>query len=80
MPTQSEREVIFQVEGGIFGVGRLATRLTALKAHHQIGDWHIGRWMDWRHKAIRISFDTSEDAALAKAVHDGDGNFTDPPL
>jgi hypothetical protein len=60
--------VTFPVEGGIFGVDRLATRLTALAASHQMGVWHIGHWVDWRHTAIRISFDTVADAALAKSA------------
>jgi hypothetical protein len=60
--------VTFPVKGGIFGVGRLATRLTALAAGHQIGEWHIGDWVDWRHTAIRINFETVLDAALAKST------------
>ena len=68
---QNERMVIFPVSGGIFGVGRLATRLTELAASHQIGEWHIGHWVDWKHTAIRINFDTAGDAVLAKsACHD----------
>jgi hypothetical protein len=68
---QDERMVIFPVSRGIFGVGRLATRLTELAAGHQIGEWHIGHWVDWKHTAIRINFETVEDAALAKsACHD----------
>jgi len=35
MSEQNERMVIFPVSGGIFGVGRLATRLTELAASHQ---------------------------------------------
>ena len=60
--------VTFPVDGGIFGVGRLATRLTALAASHQIGEWHIGHWVDWRHTAIRVNFDTAADAALAEST------------
>ena len=68
---QNERMVIFPVSGGIFGVGRLATRLTELAASHQIGEWHIGHWVDWKHTAIQINFDTVGDAALVKsACHD----------
>lgn len=65
---QNERMVIFPVSGGIFGVGRLATRLTELAASHQIGEWHIGDWVDWKHTAIRINFDTAGDAVLAKSA------------
>jgi hypothetical protein len=68
MPTQNQREVLFPVKSGIFGVGRLATRLTALTTSRQIGEWHIGRWLDWRHTAIRINFATPADAALAISV------------
>jgi hypothetical protein len=62
---ENECLVTFPVRGG---VGRLATRLTALAASHQIGEWHIGHWVDWRHTAIRINFDTVADAALAKST------------
>jgi hypothetical protein len=68
MSSQNECEVLFPVKSGIFGVGRLATHLKALTASRQIGEWHIGRWLDWKHTAIRISFATPEDAALAKSV------------
>ena len=64
---QIECQVTFPVRSGIFGVGRLATRLTALAASHEIGEWHIGHWTDWRHTEIRINFDTAADAALAKS-------------
>jgi hypothetical protein len=65
---ESDCLVTFPVKGGIFGVGRLATRLTALAASRQIGGWHIGHWVDGKHTAIRISFDTVADAALAKST------------
>ena len=68
MSNQIECLVTFPVRGGIFGVGRLATRLTALAASHEIGDWHIGHWVDWTHTGILISFDTAVDAALAKST------------
>ena len=68
MSTQNQREVLFPVKSGIFGVGRLATRLTTLTASRQIGEWHIGRWLDWKHTAIRITFATPADAALAISV------------
>jgi hypothetical protein len=56
----------FAVTGGTFGVSRLANSLNALSATKQIGDWHLGLWIDWRHTAIRVNFDTAADAALAK--------------
>ena len=68
MSSDSERLVTFPVKGGIFGVGRLATRLTVLAADHQIGGWHIGHWVDGKHTAIRITFDTVADAVLAKST------------
>ena len=76
MPSQGDCVVTFPIEGGIFGVGRLATRLHALKTSHQIGEWHIGRWVDWRHKAIRISFDTPEDATFAKSAQEATTTVT----
>lgn len=69
MSKQIECVVTFPVSGGIFGVSRLATRLTALTASHRIGEWHIGHWVDWRHTAIRINFDTVADAVLAKSAY-----------
>jgi len=65
---QIECLVTFPVRSGIFGVGRLATRLTALVANREIGEWHIGHWVDRRHTAIRINFDTAADAVLAKST------------
>ena len=69
MSNQIECVVTFPVRGGIFGIGRLATRLTALAVSREIGEWHIGHWVDWRHTAIRIKFDTAADAALAKSAY-----------
>jgi hypothetical protein len=60
--------VTFALTGGIFGVGRLAARLDKLLASRQIGIWHIGPWIDWRHKAIRIKFASVEDGKLAEDV------------
>jgi hypothetical protein len=68
MSNQRECLVIFPVRSGIFGVGRLATRLTALAASREIGEWHIGHWVDWRHTGIQINFDTAADAAFAKST------------
>lgn len=65
MSTLNQREVLFPVRGGIFGVGRLATRLKALTTSRKIGEWHIGRWLNWKHTAIRITFATPADAAIA---------------
>jgi hypothetical protein len=58
--------VTFPVSGGIFGVDRLAQRLNVLTQSHRINGWHPGPWIDWRHAAIRIDFDTAADAALAE--------------
>jgi len=57
--------VTFPVTEGIFGVGRLATRLKALEGTNQIGSWHVGHWIDHTHTAIRIQFDNDEDARVA---------------
>jgi hypothetical protein len=59
-------EITFPVVGGIFGVGRLATMLKALADSGEIGPWHVGHWIDFRHAAIRIQFDTSADGELAQ--------------
>lgn len=67
MSNQIECAATFPVSGGIFGVGRLATRLSALVASHEIGEWHIGHWVDRRHTGIRITFHTATDAAIAKS-------------
>lgn len=67
MPNQLECAVIFPVSRGIFDVGRLATRLSGLVASHEIGEWHIGHWVDWRHTGIRITFRTAADAATAQS-------------
>ena len=63
IPTQ--HIVTFPVTDGIFGVGRLATRLRALEGANQIGSWHVGRWIDHTHTMIRIQFDNDEDARVA---------------
>ncbi len=60
--------VTFALTGGIFGVGRLAAQLNKLLESGQIGVWHIGPWIDWHHKAIRIKFDSVEDGKLAEDV------------
>jgi hypothetical protein len=57
--------VTFPVTEGIFGVGRLATRLKTLEGANQIGSWHVGHWIDHTHTAIRIRFDNGEDAQIA---------------
>jgi hypothetical protein len=66
MTNSQGSEITFPVVGGIFGVGRLATMLEALAAARRIGPWHVGRWIDFRHTAIRIQFDTSADGKLAE--------------
>lgn len=71
MPSADTCEVIFPIRSGIFGADRLAKGLKALQADRQIGAWHIGHWIDWRHTAIRVSFATDADASRAKlACHD----------
>jgi hypothetical protein len=60
-----EYEVTFAVVGGIFGVGRLATKLKALVDTDQIGPWHVGQWIDFKHTAIRIRFGSVADGEFA---------------
>ncbi len=61
-------EITFPVVGGIFGVGRLATMLKGLADSGKIGPWHVGRWVDFRHTAIRIQFDTRADGEIAEGL------------
>ena len=63
MSAQVECQTMFPVSSGIFEVGSLATRLNALVASHQIAEWHIRHWVDWRHSAIRINFATAAGRA-----------------
>jgi len=49
MPDFDEYEATFAVEGGIFGVGRLATRLK------QLSDTDIGQWIDFHHTGYLIT-------------------------
>jgi hypothetical protein len=60
--------VTFAVTGGIFGVGQLATRLNKLLETGKIGVWHIGPWVDWRHTAICIKFNSADDGKLSEEV------------
>ena len=60
--------VTFAITAGIFGVGQLATRLNKLLESGKIGVWHIGPWVDWRHTAICIKFDSVEDGKLSEEV------------
>ena len=65
MVTAPPNVVTFPVTEGIFGVGRLASRLKALEGANEIGSWHVGHWIDHTHTAIRIRFDNDEDAEVA---------------
>jgi hypothetical protein len=67
MTNLDECEVTFPV-GGIFGVGRLATMLKTLADRGQIGPWQIGQWIDFRHIAIRIRFNSVADSELAQGI------------
>jgi hypothetical protein len=67
-PRASECVITFDITGGIFGVGRLAARLDELSESRRIGAWHIGPWVDWRHRAIRIKFDGVEDGKLSEHI------------
>ena len=57
--------VTFSVMGGIFGVGRLASRLKALESSNLIGSWYVDDCIDYTHNAIRIRFDNVADAKVA---------------
>src|SRR5438477_7613632 len=48
-----------------FGVARLATKLNGLLSSGQIGPWHVGHWIDFKHTAIRIKFITATDGGRA---------------
>ena len=65
MTNSQERMITFPADG-IFGVGRLGTILKGLEQSGQIGAWHIGHWIDFRHTAIRIQFDTRAGGEIAK--------------
>jgi hypothetical protein len=65
MPNSDESVITFPV-GGIFGVARLATKLNELLKRGQIGPWHVGHWIDFKHTAIRINFLTTTDGEVAK--------------
>jgi len=64
----AEHTVTFRIANKMFGLDRLAKRLNALVSDGQIRDWHPGRWIDWGHTAISITFDSVEDATLAKTL------------
>ena len=64
----SEQTVTFPIVNRMFGLDRLAKRLNALVSAGQISDWHPGRWTDWSHTAIDISFDSIADATLAEKL------------
>jgi hypothetical protein len=66
MSNSTEHVATFPVAGGIFGVGRLATKLNELLNADQIGPWHIGQWIDFRHTAVRIKFGTAADGDVAR--------------
>ena len=74
MANLDECVITFPVVGGIFGVGRLATRLKALADTGQIGPWHIGHWTDFKHTAIRIRFGSVADGERARETCTGAAN------
>jgi hypothetical protein len=65
MPNSGECVITFPV-GGVFGVARLATKLNELLKRGQIGPWHVGHWIDFKHTAIRIKFLTVTDGDIAQ--------------
>ena len=74
--TGSSESVVTFPAAGIFGVGRLASRLKELESVDLIGPWHVGHWIDYTHTAIRIRFNSPADARTA-AVNVGFS--ADPP-
>lgn len=64
MPNLDECVMTFPVDG-IFGVGRLATKLKALTDFGRIAPWHIGQWVDFNQTAIRIRFASAADREVA---------------
>ena len=71
MTNLDECVITVPVVGGVFGVGRLATRLKALADSEQIGPWHIGQWIDYKHTAIRIRFGSVADRERARETCTG---------
>jgi hypothetical protein len=81
MTNLDECVITVPVVGGIFGVGRLATRLKALADTEQIGPWHIGHWIDFKHTAIRIKFRSVADRERARETCTGAASeFSNPPM
>jgi hypothetical protein len=56
MTNLDECVITVPVVGGVFGVGRLATRLKGLVDTEQIGPWHIGQWIDF--KLLQSGYDS----------------------
>ena len=75
MTGSSESVITFPV-AGIFGAGRLASRLKELESVDLIGPWHVGHWIDYTHTAIRIRFRSPADA---RAALSNLGFSADPP-
>ena len=67
MPNSDESVIVFPVRG-IFGVARLASKLNELLKRGQIGPWHVGHWIDFKHTAIRINFLTATDGEVAERL------------
>ena len=63
--TDSSASVLTFAVAGIFGAGRLASRLKELESIDLIGPWHVGHWTDYTHTAIRIRFSSQADARTA---------------
>ena len=58
--------VTFAITAGIFGVGQpLAEQASGKRKDRCL---HIGPWVDWRHTAICIKFDSVEDGKLSEDV------------
>lgn len=66
MQNSDECVIAFAVVGGIFGVAQLTTKLNKLLDSQQIGPWHVGQCIDFKHTAIRIKFLSARDGELAQ--------------
>jgi hypothetical protein len=64
----AEHSVTFPITNRMYGMDRLAKHLNLLVSGGKIKDWHPGYWVDWDHAAIRIVFDSMEDAEVAKKL------------
>lgn len=68
MQIDVETSVTFAIQNRMYGVNLLAKHLNELVRSGHIKAWHPGRWIDWSHRQIEISFDSVGDARRADAA------------